>query len=99
MNDQMDDAVTGIDRPGYRVDEERHVVVDDFDDRMWGRPAVGHRVRVMHSDLGLSRTPAFAEVPQLQGCSIEIAGAPLSDVRGRHVSVKFRNEALGGRSF
>jgi hypothetical protein len=34
MDDQMDDAVAGVDRSGHRIDEKRHVVIDDLDDRV-----------------------------------------------------------------
>ena len=34
VDDQMDDAAAGIDRQADRIDEKRHVVVDDLDDRV-----------------------------------------------------------------
>ena len=66
MNDQMDDAAAGIDRSGNRVDEERHVVVDDLDDRVRRRPSVRirRRVRVVHPDFGLTGVPTLRKAPQ-----------------------------------
>ena len=93
----MDDAVAGIDRSGHRVDEERHVVVDDLDDRMRRRPAIRGRVRVVDPDLGLAGAPTLAKAPQRQGGSVEIAGRAFGDIRRRNVLVKLRNEPIGCR--
>ena len=63
MNDQMDDPVTAIDRPRNRIDKERHVVIDDLDDRVRRRPAVRIRVRVKDPDLRLALPPPLGEAP------------------------------------
>ena len=97
MDDQMDDAVAGVDRSGNRVDEERHVVVDDLDDRMRRRPTIRRRVRVVHPNLGLAGAPTLAKAPQRQGGAIEIAGRAFGNIRRRNVLVKLRNEPIGCR--
>ncbi len=91
----MDDAVAGIDRSGNRIDEERHVVVDDLDDRVRRRPPIRRRVRVVHPDLGLAGAPTLSQTPQRQGGAVEIAGRAFGNIGRRNVLVKLRNELVG----
>jgi hypothetical protein len=96
VNDQTDDALAGIDRRGHRVDQKRHVVVDDLDDRVRRRPAVYVRLRVIYPDLGLAGLPAPGKAPQRQRRAGKIAQAALGDVVGRHVVVEFGDYRRGG---
>src|SRR5437016_5597703 len=93
----MDDAVAGIDRSGHGVDEERHVVIDDLDDRMRRGPAVRHRIRVVYADLGLANAATLAEPPQRQSGTVKITRRTFGNIGRRYVLVKLRNELIGDR--
>src|SRR5947209_16772894 len=95
MDDQMDDAVAGVDRSGHRVDEEWHVVVDDLDNRVRRRPAVARQVRVVYPDFRLAGAPTLSKAPQREGGAVEIAGRAFGNIRRRDVLVKLRNEPIG----
>ena len=98
VDDQMNDAVAGIDRPGNRIDQEGHVVIDDLDDRMRRRPTVRGRVRIVDPDLRLTGVPTLGEAPQRQSGAAEVAGAPFGDVGRWHVRIKFANDSPGARA-
>ena len=64
VNDEMDDEVEAVQRHGHRVDEKRHVVVDDLDDRAGRVPAVLGGARVEHAQLGVARFALLGERPE-----------------------------------
>ena len=69
-DDRMDDEVQRqampVDLHRHRVDEERHVVVDDLDDRVRRLPAVAAR-RIEDAHARLPGLPSAREVPVRQG--------------------------------
>ena len=50
----------------HRIDQKRHIVIDDFDDRMRRRPAIRGLVRVVHAQLGLTQSASLTNPPQRQ---------------------------------
>ena len=100
VDDQMDGQPECVQRSGERVDEERHVVVDDLDDGVAGVPAVLVIVRVIGPDLGGTRRPLGAEMPEAEGGTVQVVGLLADDVVGRDVPVVEADEALRvGRLF
>ena len=72
VNDEVDDAAAAVDRQADGIDEERHVVVDDLDDRVRRRPAICQRVGVVNANLRLARAAAARQsattkVPRRRG--------------------------------
>ncbi len=92
MDDEVDDEVDPIERRGHRVDEKRHVVIDDLDDRAARAPAVLGRPRVEDADLGIPRLALLGEVPQRGRGTIEILGVTRQDVIGRNMGVELAND-------
>ncbi len=66
-DDRMDDEVqrqaVAIELHRRRIDEERHVVVDDLDDRVPGLPAVLAEGRVEHAHMRAPRLAPAREIP------------------------------------
>ena len=63
MDDQMHREAVAVHFHRHRIDEKRHVVVDDFDDRMRGLPAVLFQRRIEDADTGAAGVPLAREVP------------------------------------
>ncbi len=97
MDDQMDDAATGVDRQADRIDEERHVVVDDLDDRVRRQPTVRSRVRVVDPNFRPARAAPLGKVPQRQRRTAEVAWASSDDIGRGHMLVEFADHAFGRR--
>ena len=93
MDHEADFAAAIIDRRGHRIDQKWHVVVDDFDDRVWRRPAVGLRLGIVYPDLGAAGFAPGRELPQRQRGAAQIIGAARGDVAGRHMLVEQRDKA------
>ena len=66
----------------HGVDQERHVVVDDLDDRVRRLPAVLIHRGVEHAHLGLPRFPGSRELPQRANCTVQVEHVPLAQVLG-----------------
>ncbi len=81
--DRMDDEVhrqaVPIDLHRHRVDEERHVVVDDLDDRVRRLPAVA-RGRVEHTHARLTGVARAGEAPVRERRAVHIGRRALLEV-------------------
>ena len=60
LNHQMQSQSLAVDLHGHRVHQERHVVIDDLDDRVRGLPSVFLALRIVNAQLGSagSETPS-----------------------------------------
>ena len=67
MNYQVHGQVLAVQFRGHRIDQERHVVVDDFDDRALRFPAVLPGFGVEHPDQGFPFGAGGAEFPMPVG--------------------------------
>jgi hypothetical protein len=56
-------ATAFVDRRGHRIDQKRHVVIDDLDDGMRRGPAVRFAVRVVGAHLGGAGRPDLGKAP------------------------------------
>src|SRR5579862_5158612 len=93
MDRQADLAAALVDRRGHRIDEERHVVVDDLDDRVRRGPAVGRARGVVDPQQRAARPAAGGKAPQRQRRVAQRLGAARRDVARRHVRVHLGDEA------
>ena len=82
VDDEVDAASQPVELHAHRVDEERHVVVDDLDDRVPGGPAVLLELRRVDADLGLPRGAPCAEVELGERGAVEVRRAALEEVLG-----------------
>ena len=64
VQQEVNVALAAIDLRGDRIDDEGHVVVNDFEDRVLQPPSVLFHGRVEETDLRLPRLPLRAEFPQ-----------------------------------
>ena len=105
-DDRMDDEVqrqaVPVDFHRHRIDEERHVVVDDLDDRMRRLPAVLLDRRVEDTHARLARIALAGEIPVRQRRAVEIGRSPRGKILGVDLTEVADHEtlehfALGGR--
>ena len=73
---------------GRRIDEKRHVVVDDLDDRVRRRPAVGRAARGCRPGSWPGRDGGGRKTPQRQRGAGQIARAAPGDIGRRHMLIK-----------
>jgi hypothetical protein len=95
MHDQVHRQALPIDLHRDRVDQERHVVVDDLDHRVRRLPAMLVQPRVVDAQLGRAAGEAAREVPVRQRCAVQVGDRPLGQVIGRNLAVVLARE-LGG---
>jgi hypothetical protein len=81
-----------IDLHRHRIDQERHVVVDDLDDRVRRLPAVFLEGRIEHADPGVPRLPLAREVPVRQRSPVEVGGLSLDEILRLYIPVVTRGE-------
>ena len=79
------------------VDQERHVVVDDLDDRVGRLPAVLLELRVVDAQLGRARPPLLAEAQLRQRGAVEVERVALGQILRRHVAEISPDEPLRHR--
>jgi hypothetical protein len=82
MNRGMHRETQAVDRHGDRVDEERHVVVDDLDHRVIGMPAVLFKVGVVYPQDLAARGEFLRRLPVRHGRAVEIGYIAALDVFG-----------------
>ncbi|EXI92915.1 MAG: hypothetical protein AW12_00214 [Candidatus Accumulibacter sp. BA-94] len=70
----VDGQPAAIDEHGDRIDEERHVVGDDVDDRMRRMPAVAIKIRRVEGEHRLPQRPLLAEAKMLGRRTDELFG-------------------------
>ena len=75
MDHQMDGKALAVQLGGDRIDQERHVVVDDLDHGMAALPAMLVKLRMVDPDAGGPRLPLAAELPDRQCGAVELVGA------------------------
>ena len=96
VDDQVDLHTQLTERRGHRIDQERHVVVDDLDDGMGRLPALFLGLRVVDPDLAGAGRPGLAVAPQGQGGAIEVVRILPQDIVRRHVGVELAQEVFRG---
>src|SRR5690242_1043026 len=98
MDDEMERQAVAVDLHRHRIDQERHVVVDDLDDRMGRLPAVLFEAGIEDPDPRLARLALAGEVPVRQGRAVEIGRLALGEVLGIDVLEVAEDEMLYGRA-
>ena len=97
-DDRMDDEVqrqaVAVDFHRHRIDEERHVVVDDLDDRVRRLPAVLLDRRIEDAHAGVARLALAREVPVRQRRAVQVGRRALGEVLGIDLAEVADDEAL-----
>jgi len=100
--DRMDHKVhrqaVSIDFHRHRVDEKRHVVVDDFDDRVRRLPAMLFDCRIEDAHPRVSRRTLACEIPVRQRRAVEIGGTPFQQILRINLTVIALDETLQCRA-
>ena len=78
-----------------RIDQERHVVRDDHDDRVRGREAVARRVRVEHAHQRAAALARAAELELRERGAREVLGRALHEVELGDAVVEVAREPVG----
>ena len=97
MDDEVDAEPVPVQLHADAVDQERHVVVDDLDDRMRRLPAMLLQARVVGAELGRPGPALLPEAEEGQGSTVEVELVPLQKVGGGYVAVEMPREAIGQR--
>jgi hypothetical protein len=79
-----------------RIDEERHIVGDDHDDRVRGCESVARRIRVEHADQRAPTRAHAAERELGERRAREVLGTALHEVELRDAVVEVPRQAVGG---
>jgi hypothetical protein len=95
MGEQVDVELSPVQFVGDRIDQERHVVVDDLYDRVTALEAVLGRRRVEHADLGDARQPPAREGQQGEGGGGPLLGRGGGEILVGDPFVKPAHEGLG----
>ncbi len=80
MDDEVQRQPVTVDFHRHRVDEERHVVVDDFDDRVRRLPAMLLDRRIEHAHAHVAGLALARKVPVRQRRAVQIRRLPLRQV-------------------
>ena len=96
MDDQMDHRVFIVDCGGHRIDQEGHVVVDNLDHGVVGRPVVLLQARIIDSDLGFAGLAPARQRPMGERRAQQVFKATLDHVAGWHVFIIKTDEPLDG---
>jgi hypothetical protein len=100
VNDKMDGDSFRIKRHADGIDEERHVVVDDLDDRVARVPAFACRgARVKRAQFRFAGGTLLRELPERQRRAEEILRVATGKIVGRDTIVELRDEALEKNGF
>ena len=81
----------------HRVDDERHVVGDDLDQRVRRLPPVLLEVRVVDPHLRLARLPVLGQVPVRDRGAVQVERVAVREVLGRDPLVVLADERLARR--
>src|SRR5207237_9640096 len=82
----------------HRVDKERDIVSDNFDNRVRRRPTIGRDLRIIDAQQVATSFAARAETPYRERRATQISWTPGSDVICRNARVKLWNEAAYERT-
>ena len=94
MDDEMQRQAVPVDFHRHRVDEERHVVVDDLDDRVRRLPAVLLDRRIEDAHAGVAGLALAREVPVRQRRAVQVGRRALREVLGIDLPEIAGDEAL-----
>ena len=97
VDDQVDAAAELRQLHAHRVDQERHVGVDDLDHRVGRRPPVLFQLRGVDAHLRLAGLPPRREVEVGERGAVEVDDAALQQVVGRYGAVVDADEGLEPR--
>jgi len=101
-DDRMDDEVqrqaVAIRFHRHRVDEKRHVVVDDLDDRMLRQPPLLLDRRIERAHARLARCTLAGEVPVGERRAIQVGGQSFLQVLGIYLLVVACDKVLQRRA-
>ncbi len=92
VDDQIDPVAVAPQLHRHRVDDERHVVGDDLDQRVRRLPSVLLEVRVVHPHLRLAGSPLLGQVVMRYGGAVQIQWIAVREVLGGHPLVVLANE-------
>ncbi len=92
---QMDHQAQPVERHADRIDQERHVVIDDLDHTVGRLPAMLLDMRVVDPDPRLADPALLAEAQMGERCAIEIQGIAIDQIARRHGAVVMLQEDLG----
>ena len=95
MGNQVDGQPAFVERRRHRIDEERHIVVDDLDHGVPGLPAMLLQPRGVDPHLRLAGLAPGSKAPQRKGGAEQVLRGILGQVVGRDVGVVSADEALG----
>jgi hypothetical protein len=94
MDEQVQRQALAVDVDDRRVDEERHVIVDDLDHRVTRRPAVFGNRRREHAHLGRPPGALRAELPVRKQCAGQVLDAAVGQVIGVELGKALRREQV-----
>ena len=94
VDDQVDAVALAREVHRHRVDDERHVVGDDLDQRVRRLPAVLLELRVVDPDLRLAGRAVLGQVPVRHGGAVQVERIAIRQVLGRHPLVVLPHERL-----
>ena len=92
VDDQVQRQTVPIDFHRHRVDQERHVVVHDLDDRVRRLPAVLLDRWIEDTDAGVRRIAPAREVPVRQRGAVQIGRRPFGEIFGIDLTVVAQDE-------
>src|SRR3546814_13468025 len=94
MDDEVDRVAASVEFGGDRIDQERHVVVDDLNDGMRRLPTILAQRRVMDADFCGGRRPFVSEAEHREGAAVQYFGTDTEDVARRDVGIEAADELL-----
>jgi hypothetical protein len=94
VDHQMHRHVLAIELRGHGVDQERHVVVDDVDDRVPALPAVLLDLGIEDPDLRRAGRALLREVEEREGRREQVLRRLVRDVVRRHIGIEGADEIL-----
>ncbi len=97
MDDQVQRQAVAIDLHRHRIDEKRHVIVDDLDDRVLRLPAVLLDRRVEHAHARASRVALACEIPVRKRRPVEVGRRSLFQILRVDLCVVAGDESLQRR--
>ena len=93
----MQRQALAVDLHRHRIDQERHVVVDDLDHRVAGLPAVFFQARIGHAQLGRAGAETAQKIPVRQRRPVQVLHIALAQVVGIDLRIVFLRETHDGR--
>jgi hypothetical protein len=87
VHHQVDGKVATVQLRRHRIDEERHVVGDDLDDRVFASPAMLVEARIIDANDGCSNLPLFPQTPVGERRTEQCVRASVRNVVERHARV------------